>query len=355
MSIRVKGFAALDDKGILIPFEFERRALRDNDVLVKIDYCGICHSDIHQIRNDWKNTHYPLVPGHEIVGRVEKIGKNVGHFKEGDLVGVGVKVDACMQCINCKKDLEQYCEKGNVSTYNGVDYLSKEITQGGYSSHIVVREEFVFNIPVNLNPASCAPLLCAGITTYSPLKHCKIEKGMKVGVVGLGGLGHMGVKFAHAMGAEVTVFTTSESKREDAYRLGATEVVVTKEGGLEKAQFSQHFILNTVAAPLDLEKYLNCLKTDGTMALIGLPEENHPPFAVKSLIYQRRSLLGSLIGGLKETHEMLEYCSENGITSDIEEIKAGQINEAIKKTVDGKVKYRFVINFKEEFGEKGPN
>ncbi len=341
------GYAAWDATRPLGPFSFKRRALRDNDVLVRIDFCGVCHSDIHQARNEWKNTHYPCVVGHEIIGHIEAIGTSVKKFKKGERVGVGVLVDSCQSCMNCKKSIEQYCTRGSIKTYNYPDYETGEITKGGYANNIVVREDFVFHIPKELDSARTAPLLCAGITTYSPLKHWKVKKGQSVGIVGLGGLGHMGIKFAKAMGAEVTLFTSSPGKREDGKRLGAHHVVLSKDmDQMNQARNKLDFILNTVAAPIQLEPYLECLKTDGIMTLVGLPDQLHPPYSVRALIVQRRSISGSAIGGRKETEEMLTFCAKHGIQSDIEIINIENINEAFKKTINGQVKYRFVIDMK---------
>lgn len=341
------GYAALDEKSPLQPFTFKRRALRENDVLVDIDYCGVCHSDIHQARNEWKNTIYPCVVGHEIIGRVKQIGAKVTKFKEGDLVGVGVMVDSCQRCSNCKESLEQYCEKGAIKTYNYPEYETQEITKGGYANNIVVRQEFVLLIPKELTPSKAAPLLCAGITTYSPLRHWNVQKGSSVGIVGLGGLGHMGIKFAHAMGANVTLFTTSPEKASDAKKLGASHVVHSKnKSEMQSMKNKLDFILNTVAAPIDLEPYLETLKTNGVMALVGLPEKMHPPFSVRSLIINRRSLAGSAIGGIKETKEMLQFCAQRNIECDVELISIKNINEAFERTIKGDVKYRFVIDMK---------
>lgn len=345
MGYEARGYAAYEEKGDLRPYLFKRRSLREDDVLIHIECCGVCHSDIHTVFNDWKSTTYPIVPGHEIVGRVIDIGSSVKKYKKDQRVGIGVKVDSCGSCDNCHKALEQYCTKGNVSTYNGKDYETLEVTQGGYSNIIVTKEKFVFDMPTSLDPSGAAPLLCAGITTYSPLKHFKVQKGSSVGIVGLGGLGHMGVKLAKAMGAEVSVFTTSPEKEKDAKRLGADQVFLSKDPShMERAKNSLNFILNTVAAPLSLEPYFDCLKTDGVMTLVGLPEKKHPPFSVTSLIYQRRSLAGSLIGGTKETQEMLYFCEEHNIVSDVEIISIEEINQAFQKTIQGQVKYRFVID-----------
>lgn len=340
-------YAAQDARSKLAPFEFQPRELRDHDVRIEILYCGVCHSDLHQARNEWRNTVYPVVPGHEIVGRVTAVGAQTSKYKAGDLVGVGCLVDSCRTCPSCREGLEQYCENGFVGTYNGTDRFDGTNTYGGYSTQVVVHEDFVLRVPENLDPAGVAPLLCAGITTYSPLRHWKVGPGHKVGIVGLGGLGHMGVKLAHAMGAEVVLFTTSPSKIEDGKRLGASEVVISKDA----EQMAEHansfdFILNTVAASHDLDQYTSLLKRDGTLTLVGVPEHNHPSPAVLNLIFKRRTIAGSLIGGIQETQEMLDFCGEHGITSDIELIDMQYINEAYERMLKSDVKYRFVIDIK---------
>jgi uncharacterized zinc-type alcohol dehydrogenase-like protein len=306
----------------------------------------VCHSDLHQARNEWHNTIYPCVPGHEIVGRVTKVGAHVTKFKEGDLAAVGCMVDSCRECPSCAKGLEQYCDVGPVFTYNGPDKHSGAQTFGGYSDSIVVDEAFVLHVPSNLDLAAVAPLLCAGITTYSPLHHWKVGKGQKVGIVGLGGLGHMGVKFAHALGAHTVLFTTSPGKAEDAKRLGADEVVVSKNPDEMKAHArSFDFILDCVSAQHDINEYLNLLKVDGNITLVGAPE--HPlPVAAFPLLMGRRSLSGSGIGGIAETQEMLEFCGEHGITSEIEMINMDYINTAYDRLLKSDVKYRFVIDMK---------
>jgi alcohol dehydrogenase (NADP+) len=337
------GYAAHDKKAPLVPFRFERRDPRPNDVVVEIAYCGICHSDIHQVRDEWGNATYPMVPGHEIVGRVTKVGTAVRKFKEGDLAGVGVMVDSCRVCENCKASMEPYCTKGMVGTYNAHDYAG-ELTFGGYSNNIVVDERYTFTVSPKLNLAAVAPLLCAGITTYSPLRHWKAGKGKKVGVVGLGGLGHMGLKFAHSFGAHVVQFTTSESKIADAQKLGADEVVISKDAGaMAKHAGSFDFILDCVAAPHDMNAYLKLLRLNGTLCSVGLPETplSIAPFAI---LGNRRSLSGSMIGGMNETQEMLDYCAEHGIVSDIELTSIDKLAEAYERVVKGDVKYRFVID-----------
>ena len=338
-------YAASDAQSKLAPFEFQRRELRDHDVQMEVLFCGVCHSDLHQARNEWKNSIYPVVPGHEIVGRVTAVGPDVTHYKTGDLVGVGCLVDSCRTCPSCEEGLEQYCENGWVGTYNGADRVTGDITLGGYSTQLVVDEAFVLSVPKNLDPAGAAPLLCAGITLYSPLRTWGAGPGKKVGIVGLGGLGHMGVKLAHAMGAHVVLFTTSQSKVEDAKRLGADEVVISKNPEeMEAHANSFDLIVNTVAAQHDLNPFLNLLRRDGTMALVGAPEHDHPSPQVFNLIMKRRRLAGSLIGGIAETQEMLDFCGEHGITSDIEVIPMQQINDAYERMLKSDVKYRFVID-----------
>lgn len=342
---QANGYAALAADQPLTPYAFERRAIGPQDVSIEILYCGVCHSDLHTVRNEWQNTQYPSVPGHEIVGRVTGVGDQVQAFKIGDLAGVGCMVDSCRHCASCADGEEQYCENGFVGTYNG-PMFGGENTYGGYSDHIVVDQKYVLQIRhAEKDLAAVAPLLCAGITTYSPLNHWKVGPGKKVGIVGLGGLGHMGVKIAHAMGAHVVLFTTSANKKEDALRLGADEVVVSKlpeEMAAHTNSFD--FILNTVAASHDLDAFLTLLKRDGTMTLVGAPAEPHPSPTVFNLIMKRRQLAGSLIGGIRETQEMLDFCAKHGIVSDIETIEMAQINEAYERMLRGDVKYRFVID-----------
>ncbi|WP_109481143.1 NAD(P)-dependent alcohol dehydrogenase [Paraburkholderia sp. C35] len=338
-------YAATDAQSKLAPFEFQRRELREHDVQMEVLFCGVCHSDLHQARNEWKNTIYPVVPGHEIVGRVTKVGRDVTKYKVGDVGGVGCLVDSCRTCASCEEGLEQYCENGWVGTYNGTDRQTGAITYGGYSTQLVVDEEFVLRVPENLDPAGVAPLLCAGITLYSPLRTWGAGPGKKVGIVGLGGLGHMGVKLAHAMGAHVVLFTTSASKIEDAKRLGADEVVISKNPAEMEAHLNSFdLIVNTVAAQHDLNPFINLLKRDGTLTLVGAPEHDHPSPQVFNLIMKRRRLAGSLIGGIAETQEMLDFCGKHGITSDIEMIQMQQINEAYERMLKSDVKYRFVID-----------
>ncbi|OZI38066.1 hydroxyacid dehydrogenase [Bordetella genomosp. 10] len=340
-------FGATGPKAALAPFNYQVRDLREFDVQLDVLYCGVCHSDLHQARDEWRNTIYPVVPGHEIVGRVTAVGSQATRFKIGDIVGVGCMVDSCRACPSCKEGLEQYCEgeTGFVPTYNGIDKQTGATTYGGYSSQMVVDEAYVLSIPRNLDLAGVAPLLCAGITTYSPLRTWGAGPGKKVGIVGLGGLGHMGVKLAAAMGAHVVLFTTSPSKIEDGKRLGASEVVISRNPDEMNAHANSFdLILNTVAAQHDLNPFLNLLRRDGTMVLVGVPEHDHPSPQVFNLIFKRRRLAGSLIGGIAETQEMLDFCGEHGITSDIELIPVQQINEAYERMLKSDVKYRFVID-----------
>lgn len=343
--MKTKAYAAQDAGSALAPFEFSRRTPGADDVQIRILYCGVCHSDLHTARNEWKNTIYPSVPGHEIVGRVVAVGDNVKHFKVGDLAGVGCLVDSCGHCHSCHDGEEQYCENGFTGTYNG-PLFGGENTYGGYSQSIVVKASFVLHIKhAEQDLASVAPLLCAGITTYSPLRHWGAGPGKKIGIVGLGGLGHMGVKIAHALGAQVTLFTTSPGKIADGKRLGADTVCVSADPAQMAAQANQFdLILNTVAAPHNLDAYLNLLKRDGTMVLVGAPAESHPAPNVFNLILKRRQLAGSLIGGIRETQEMLDFCAQHGIVSDIETIPMDYINTAYERMLKGDVKYRFVID-----------
>jgi uncharacterized zinc-type alcohol dehydrogenase-like protein len=339
-----RAWAAQAPESALAPFSLARRDPLPTDVAIEILYCGVCHSDLHQARNEWHNTIYPCVPGHEIVGRVTKVGSKVKKFKEGDLAAVGCMVDSCRACANCKRGLEQYCEKIPVFTYNGQDKHSDGVTYGGYSERIVVDESFVLKISEKLNLAATAPLLCAGITTYSPLRHWKVGKGQKVGVVGLGGLGHMALKFARAFGAHVVLFTTSPGKTEDALRLGAHEVVVSRNANeMKKHNTSFDFILDAVSAQHDINEYLSLLKLDGTLTLVGAPEQPLPVSAF-NLLLPRRQFAGSAIGGIAETQEMLDFCAKHNITSDIEMIGIQQINQAYDRLLKGDVKYRFVID-----------
>ena len=343
--MQAHAYAATSHDKPLAPFSFERRDPGPGDVVIDILFCGICHSDLHTAHSEWAGTLYPCVPGHEIVGRVSATGAAVTGFKPGDLVGVGCMVDSCRQCGSCHDGLEQYCEGGFTGTYNSPEKGTGANTYGGYSDTIVVREEFVLRVPEGMDPAAASPLLCAGITTYSPLRHWKVGPGQKVGVVGLGGLGHMGVKLAHAMGAEVTLFTTSPGKEADAKRLGASRVVISTDADAMAAVAGQfHFILNTVAAPLDLGPYMNALRRDGTMVLVGAPPSEHRGLSVFNMLMGRRSLAGSLIGGIAETQEMLDFCAAHGVASDIEIIPMAAVNTAYERMAKGDVKYRFVID-----------
>jgi len=342
--IATKGYAAQDNKSPLAPWNFERREVGPHDVQFDIQYCGVCHSDLHQIKDDWFPGIFPMVPGHEIVGRVVKVGEHVKKFKVGDIAGTGCMVDSCRECENCQKDLEQYCLKGSSQTYNGTEQDGKTPTYGGYSNTIVVNEDFVLHVSDKLNLAAVAPLLCAGITTYSPLRHWKVGKGHKLAVLGLGGLGHMAVKFGVSFGAEVTVLSTSPSKEQDARKLGAHNfVVTTDEAQLAAARNSFDFILDTVSAEHDLNLYLSLLKTDGTHICVGVPSKPSP-VAAFSLLGGRKSLAGSGIGGIAETQEMLDYCAEHGIVSEIEMIDIKNIQNAYDRMLKGDVRYRFVID-----------
>jgi uncharacterized zinc-type alcohol dehydrogenase-like protein len=342
--ISTLGYATQGPTSSFEPFHFDRREPGPHDVQIEILYCGVCHSDIHQARGEWGNSKYPMVPGHEIVGRVTRVGAAVSKFGEGDLAGVGCFVDSCRECRNCKEDLEQYCDVHTAYTYNNFEMNLKTPTYGGYSSQIVVDENYALKISPELPLANVAPLLCAGITTFSPLRHYKVGPGQNVGIIGLGGLGHMGVKLAASMGAEVTVFSTSPSKEQDALDLGARHFVVTKDpANLEALANTFDFILDTVSAPHDLNMYLALLHRDGAMVLVGLPTE---PALVSTFVLagKRRTLAGSNIGGIKETQEMLDYCAEHNITCDVEVIPIQRIEEAYERTIKADVRYRFVID-----------
>ena len=341
-----KAYAAIAADSPLAPFSLTRRPLAVDDVHIDILYCGVCHSDLHTARNEWRNTLYPCVPGHEIVGRVRAVGAAVQDFKVGDLVGVGCMVDSCGHCPACAEGEEQYCAETFTGTYNGPSRPDGGNTFGGYSQDIVVKAGFVLHVRhPEAQLAAVAPLLCAGITTYSPLRHWQVGPGSKVGIVGLGGLGHMGVKIARAMGATVTLFTTSPGKAADGLRLGAHAVCLSTDRERMKAHVvSLDFILNTVAAPHKLDAYLRLLKRDGTMTLVGLPAEPHPTWSIGTLITGRRQLAGSLIGGIRETQEMLDFCAQHGIVSDIETIRMDEINTAYERMLKSDVKYRFVID-----------
>ena len=342
--IQAKAFAAQTPTSDLQPWNFQRREVGEHDVQFDIQFCGVCHSDLHQIKNDWFPGIFPMVPGHEIVGKVIKVGSHVKKYKVGDTVGVGCLVDSCRHCDECKQGLEQYCTNGSSQTYNGLEQDHKTPTYGGYSNTIVVHEDFVLKVSDKLDLAAVAPLLCAGITTYSPLRHWKVGKGHKLGVVGLGGLGHMAVKFGAAFGAEVTVLSTSAGKEADAKKLGAHKFVVTKdEAQLKSVKGYFDFIIDTVSAQHDMNVYLGLLKTDGVMICVGVPSEAAPihPF---SIIGGRKSFAGSSIGGLPETQEMLDYCAEHNIVSDIEIIAMKDIMPSYDRMLKGDVKYRFVID-----------
>lgn len=341
---KAKAYAALSADSKLSPYTFERRALKDHDVAIDIKFCGICHSDIHQVKDEWGGSAFPMVPGHEIAGVVTSVGPKVTKYKVGDTVGVGCMVDSCRHCQYCEQHLEQFCTNGFSGTYNSTEQDKKTPTQGGYSDKIVVTEDFVLRIPSNLPLDAAAPLLCAGITLYSPLAHWKAGPGKKVAIVGLGGLGHMGVKLAHAMGAEVTVLSHSDKKREDAKRLGADHYYnTTDKATFKKLAGTFDLIVNTVSSELDIASYLGTLKVDGTIVQVGIPE-NPVPVNVFSLVMGRKSYAGSLIGGIKETQEMLDFCGKHNITCDIEKIRADQINEAYERVVKSDVRYRFVID-----------
>jgi uncharacterized zinc-type alcohol dehydrogenase-like protein len=342
--IATKAYAAFNKSTPLAPFEFFRRAVKENDVHLEILYCGVCHSDLHQVRDEWGGSMYPMVPGHEIVGTVISVGANVSKFKVGDTVGVGVMIDSCRVCKNCNNDLEQYCVEGITGTYNALERDGKTIAQGGYSNQIVVDEKYVLRVSNKLNLSAVAPLLCAGITTYSPLRYANVTKGMKVGVIGLGGLGHMAVKFAVAFGAEVTVLSTSPNKEADAKKLGAQHFLVTTNDEQMK-NYKSYFnvLLDAVSAKHDFTKYLDLLDIDGKLLVVGLPEED-PKVSPFSLITNRRSITGSMIGGIKETQEMLDFCAENNIVADVEIIPIDYINQAYERMIKGDVKYRFVID-----------
>lgn len=340
----VKAFGTKAAEAPLNQMNVQRRDVTPHDVEIEILYCGVCHSDLHTARNEWHGTVYPVVPGHEIVGKVTRVGNQVSGFKAGDLAAVGCMVDSCRECEHCREGLEQYCDSGSVLTYNSPDKHLGSMTYGGYSESIVVDEGFVLHVPGNLELAAVAPLLCAGITTYSPLKHWGAGPGKKVGVVGIGGLGHMAIKLAKAMGAYVVVLTTSESKAEDAKRLGASEVIVSKDANqMRRNKRSLDLILDTVSGEHDINTYLGLLKVDGTLILVGAPE-NPMPVAAFSLIPYRRSFAGSTIGGIAETQELLDFCAEHNITADIELIKIEQVNEAYERLLKSDVRYRFVID-----------
>jgi len=341
----VRAYAAQSPSSPIAPFVIERREPGEKDIHIEILYSGICHSDLHQAHDDWGGALFPMVPGHEIVGRVKAVGSKVTKVKVGDFAGVGCMVDSCRECSACKEDLEQYCERGATWTYNSKERNSDRLTFGGYSEAIVVEERFVVSIPSSMDLKAVAPLLCAGITTYSPLRHWKVSPGQKVGVIGLGGLGHMGIKFAKAMGAHVVMITTSPEKGKDATRLGADEVLLSKDAdAMAKHALSFDFLLNTIPVPHDVNPYLALLRRDATMVMVGVLTELDPPVMGSSLILGRKHLTGSAIGGIAETQEMIDFCAEKGIVSDIEMIAMNQVNEAYERLVKNDVKYRFVID-----------
>ena len=345
MVMKVLGYAAPAVNVALEPYHFQRRDPRSDDVVIEILYCGICHSDLHQVRNDWGKGNFPMVPGHEIIGRVISVGSEVSRFKPGDNVGVGCMVDACRECTGCKQGLEQYCKKGITPTYNGIDPHDQMRTYGGYSQKIVVSDKFVLKIPQGLDLKAAAPLLCAGITTWSPLRHWNVEKGQNVGVVGLGGLGHMALKLAKGLGARVTLFTRSSGKEEDARRLGADNIIIsTDKSKMSATQDHFDLIIDTVPYAHDLNPYISTLKLNGTLVIVGLLGNLDPALNTVPLIFGRKSVAGSLIGGIAETQELLNFCGEHGITSDVEMIKIQDINQAYERMLKSDVKYRFVID-----------
>ncbi|ORM70246.1 NAD(P)-dependent alcohol dehydrogenase [Pantoea rwandensis] len=343
--MKINALVAQDAEKPLVSSQIALRSLQPQDVKIDILYCGVCHSDLHMARNEWAVSRYPLVPGHEIVGRVVETGTAVTNFKVGDVVGVGVMVDSCRECHFCQQQEEQYCEAGFTPTYNGIDKHTGDSTWGGYAQNVVVDQHFVVSVPQNLPLAGVAPLLCAGVTVWSPLRHFKVQAGDKVGVVGLGGLGHMAVKLASAMGAEVTLFTTSPEKGVDARRLGASRVVVSRDDAqMAAAQTSLDFIIDCVSAPHDLDPYLATLKTNGRLVLVGIPEQPHQSPDVTPMVFRRLSISGSSIGSIQETQEMLDFCGEHNITADIELIAGETVENAFARMLKGDVKYRFVID-----------
>lgn len=349
IDLKTKSFAAQSSSQPLAFFELNRRAPKAHDVLIEIAFCGVCHSDIHQVRNEWGGSIYPMVPGHEIVGRVKQVGSSVSAFKIGDLVGVGCMVDSCRTCENCNRDLEQFCAEGMTGTYNSLERDRKTPTFGGYSSQVTVDERFVLRVPDHLKLEGVAPLLCAGITTYSPLMHWKAGPGKKVGVLGLGGLGHMAVKIGSKLGAEITVLSSSKAKEKDSKRLGAEGFLnMSEPNSFKRLKGYFDLIINTVSASHDLNAYLNLLRTDGTMVLLGIPPEA-PSVEVFSLVGGRRSLAGSLIGGIRETQEMLDFCGKHKIEADVEVINIQEINSAYERMLRGDVKYRFSIDIARSF------
>lgn len=345
MTVKVSGYAALSSTAPMAPFEFERRSPRADDVVIDILYCGVCHSDLHQAQNDWGFSQYPLVPGHEIIGVVSAVGPAVTTYKPGDKVGVGCMVDSCRECDPCQQGLEQYCEQGSVQTYNGTDRHDHRPTYGGYSRSITCSQDFVLRIPEGLPLDGAAPLLCAGITTWSPLRHWGVGEGSKVAVIGLGGLGHMALKLAHALGAEVTLFTRSPGKEADALRLGAHHVVIsTRQQEMDAVNRQFDLIIDTVPYEHDINPYMPTLTLDGTLVFVGLLGDVTPPVSTVPMILGRRAVAGSCIGGIAETQEMLDFCARHGVVSDIEVIQMSQINEAWVRMQKSDVKYRFVID-----------
>ena len=345
MTMNTLGYAAKTEKAALEPYRFERREPRADDVVIEILYCGVCHSDLHSVNNDWGGSIYPVVPGHEIIGRVVNVGNQVTKFKAGDHVGVGCMVDSCQHCNPCKQDLEQYCEEGNTPTYNGIDRIDHTPTYGGYSDKIVVSDKFVLKIPDALDLKGAAPLLCAGITTWSPLMHWKVEKGSQVAVIGLGGLGHMAIKLAKALGATVTLFSRSPSKEADARKLGADNIVIsTDDAQMVAVKNKYDLIIDTVPYQHDLNPYVSTLTLNGSLVLVGLLGDIEPTLNTVPMIMGRKSVAGSVIGGIAETQEMLDFCGKHGITADIEMINMKDINDAYKRMLKSDVKYRFVID-----------
>lgn len=345
MTKKTLGYAAHSDHEALVPFTFERREPRKDDVIIEILYCGVCHSDLHQAHNDWNNTIYPVVPGHEIIGKVIQIGSSVTRFKTGDYVGVGCMVDSCRHCNPCKEGLEQYCEEGMTPTYNGHNRHDHSVTYGGYSQSITVSERFVLRLPENIDLKSAAPLLCAGITTWSPLRHWKVNQHSKVAVVGLGGLGHMAIKLAKGLGAHVTLFSRSPNKKEDAYRLGANKVVIsTDEAQMQEVTNQYDLIIDTVPSVHDINPYIPTLKLNGTLVFVGFLGELNPMLNTTPLILGRKTVAGSVIGGIPETQELLDFCGQHNITADVEMINIQNINTAFDRMIKSDVKYRFVID-----------
>lgn len=343
--MKIKALVAHDSAQPLASGQISLRPLQNKDVKIEILYCGVCHSDLHMARNEWAVSRYPLVPGHEIVGRVVEVGDQASPFKPGDIVGVGVMVDSCRECHFCKQQEEQYCEAGFTATYNGIDKYTGDSTWGGYAQYVIVDQHFVVSVPRNMSLAGVAPLLCAGVTVWSPLRHFNVKAGDRVGVVGLGGLGHMAVKLASAMGAEVTLFTTSPEKGEDARRLGAKQVMVSHDAAqMATCQTSLDFIIDCVAAPHNLDPYLAALKTNGRLVLVGIPDQPHHSPNITPMVFRRLSISGSSIGSIRETQEMLNFCGEHNITADIEMIRGEDIETAFARMLKGDVKYRFVID-----------